>query len=96
MRMLRGLYLMIRNEGFSGDWCKEAVMHDARQIGNEVREIVLAFVNDPHFACLAPSSIATILAKECGYVGSESTIVCIRRQQSRLNHRGRSPPPGDP
>jgi hypothetical protein len=54
---------------------------------------VLSTVNDPRFADLTPSQIVAILAEEGHYVGSESTIYRILRQDGLLNHRGRTRPP---
>jgi transposase InsO family protein len=95
-RTLRRWGVMIRSEGFSGDRRKGAPRHVAHRFSREEREIVLATVNDPRFADLTPAQIVAILAEEKVYVGSESTIYRIMRQEGLLNHRGRSCPPREP
>ena len=95
-RTLRRWGVMIRSEGFSHDRRKGAPRHVAHRFSREEREIVLATVNDPRFADLTPSQIVAILAEERVYVGSESTIYRIMRQEGLLNHRGMSRPPREP
>lgn len=53
-------------------------------------------INDPRFADLTPGQIVAILAEERVYVGSESTIYRIMRQEGLLNHRGRTRPAREP
>ena len=53
-------------------------------------------MNDPRFADLTPGQIVAILAEEGTYVGSESTMYRIMRQEGLLNHRGRSRLPREP
>jgi hypothetical protein len=60
------------------------------------RQQVLSTVNDPRFADLTPGQIVAILAEEGLYVGSESTIYRIMRQEGLLNHRGRTRLPREP
>lgn len=95
-RTLRRWGVMIRSEGFSGDRRKGAPRHVAHRFSREERQIVLATVNNPRFADLTPSQIVAILAEEGVYVGSESTIYRIMRQEGLLNHRGRTRPPRAP
>lgn len=95
-RTLRRWGVMIRSEGFSHDRRKGAPRHVGHRFSREEREIVLATVIDPRFADLTPSQIVAILAEEGLYVGSESTIYRIMRQEGLLNHRGRSRPPREP
>jgi transposase InsO family protein len=57
---------------------------------------VIDSVNDPRFADLTPAQIVAILAEERMYVGSESTIYRILRQEGLLNHRGRARSPREP
>jgi transposase InsO family protein len=95
-RTLRRWGLMIRSQGFSSDQRKGAARHVAHRFSREERQIVLATVNNPRFADLTPSQIVAILAEEGVYVGSESTIYRIMRQEGLLNHRGRTRPPQEP
>jgi putative transposase len=92
-RTLRRWGVVIRSEGFSGDRRKGSHRHVAHRFSREERQIVLETVNDPRFADLTPSQIVAILAEEGLYVGSESTIYRILRQEGLLNHRGRTRPP---
>jgi putative transposase len=93
-RTLRRWGLMIRSQGFCSDQRKGAPRHVAHRFSEEERQQVLATINDPRFADLTPSQILAILAEEGVYVGSESTIYRIMRQNGLLNHRGRSSPRG--
>ena len=54
------------------------------------RERILAVCNSPEFASLPPSQIVPILADRQKYIGSESTIYRVLKQNNQLNHRGRS------
>lgn len=95
-RTLRRWGLMIRAQGFSRDQRKGASRHVMHRFSEEERQQVLSTVNDPRFADLAPNQIVATLAEERIYVGSESTIYRIMRQEGLLNHRGRSRPPREP
>ena len=95
-RTLRRWGLMIRSQGFCSDQRKGAPRHVAHRFSEEERQQVLVTINDPRFADLTPSQIVAILAEEGVYVGSESTIYRIMRQEGLLNHRGRSRPPREP
>ena len=87
---------MIRAQGFSRDQRKGASRNVRHHFSEEERQQVLSTVNDPRYADLTPSQIVAILAEERVYVGSESTIYRIMRQEGLLNHRGRSRPPRKP
>jgi putative transposase len=95
-RTLRRWGLMLRAPRFSRDQRKGASRHVRHGFSEEERQQVLSTVNDPRFADLTPSQIVGILAEERVYVGSESTIYRITRQEGLLNHRGRSRPPRKP
>jgi putative transposase len=88
--------LMIRSQGFSHDQRKGADRYVAHRFSREERQNVLSIVNDPRFADLPPGQIVAILAEEGIYVGSESTLYRIMRQEGLLNHRSRSRPPQEP
>ena len=91
-RTLRRWGLMIRAQGFSHDQRKGADRYVAHRFSPEERQNVLSIVNDPRFADLPPGQIVAILAEEGIYVGSESTLYRIMRQEGLLNHRSRSRP----
>jgi len=95
-RTLRRWGLMIQAQGFSRDQRKGAFRHVMHRLSEEDRQQVLSTINDPRFADLTPNQIVAILAEEGVYVGSESTIYRIMRQEGLLNHRGRSRPPREP
>jgi transposase InsO family protein len=95
-RTLRRWGLMIRAQGFSRDQRKGASRHVMHRFSEEERQQVLSTVNDPRFADLTPNQIVAILSEEGDYVGSESTIYRIMRQEGLLHHRGRSRPPREP
>ena len=95
-RTLRRWGLMIQAQGFSRDQRKGASRHVMHRFSEEERRQVLSTVNDPRFADLTPNQIVAILSEEGAYVGSESTIYRIMRQEGLLHHRGRSRPPREP
>ncbi|MFM7547346.1 MAG: helix-turn-helix domain-containing protein [Cyanobacteriota bacterium] len=95
-RTLRRWGLMIRSQGFSRDQRKGTPRHVIHRFSEEEHQQVLSTVNDPRFADLTPGQIVAILAEEGVYVGSESTIYRIMRQEGLLHHRGRSRPPREP
>jgi transposase InsO family protein len=63
------------------------------RFSDEERKRLIETVNHPRFADLHPAQIVAILAEEKDYVGSESSIYRIMRQEGLLNHRGRSRSP---
>lgn len=95
-RTLRRWGLMIRAQGFSRDQRMGSSRHVVHRFSEEERQLVLSTVNDPRFADLTPSQIVATLAEEGVYIGSESTMYRIMRQEGLLNHRGRSRPPREP
>ena len=95
-RTLRRWGLMIRAQGFSCDQRKGAARNISHRFSTEERQLVLSTVNDPRFADLTPGQIVAILAEERNYVGSESTMYRIMRQEGLLNHRGRCRLPREP
>lgn len=56
------------------------------------RARLLAVVNSPEFRDLSPTSIIPLLADRGQYLGSESTVYRILREEKQLAHRGRSRP----
>ena len=57
---------------------------------------MLDTVNDSRFADLTPAQIVAILAEERIYVGLESTLHRIMREEGLLRHRGRTRQPREP
>lgn len=95
-RTLRRWELDISGQGFSVDRRKGAPREVAHRLTSNERQRVIDSVNDPRFADLTPAQIVAILAEERIYVGSESTIYRIMRQEGLLNHRGRARSPREP
>jgi putative transposase len=89
-RTLRRWGIDISGQGFSVDRRKGAPREVAHRFTAKERQRVIDSVNDPRFADLTPAQIVAILAEERMYVGSESTIYRIMRQEGLLNHRGRT------
>ena len=89
-RTLRRWGLDISGQGFSVDRRKGSERDVRHRFSAEERQRVVETVNDPRFADLTPAQIVAILAEERIYVGSESTIYRIMRQEGLLNHRGRT------
>ena len=56
------------------------------------RARLLAVVNSPEFRDLPPTCIVPLLADRGRYLGSESTVYRILRQEKQLTHRGPSRP----
>jgi len=56
------------------------------------QEMILAVMNCPEYACLAPSQIVPKLADEGKYLASESTLYRLLRAQKQLKHRHSSQP----
>ena len=79
--------------GFSKDGRKGSQRQVSHRFSDEERDRLIEMINNPRFADLHPAQIVAILADEQDYVGSESTIYRIMRQEGLLNHRGRSRPP---
>lgn len=95
-RTLRRWGLDISGQRFSVDRQKSAPREVAYRFTAKERRRVIDSVNDPRFADLTPAQIVAILAEERMYVGSESTIYRIMRQEGLLNHRGRARSPREP
>ena len=95
-RTLRRWCFDRRAQGFSLDRRKGAPRKVAHRFTAEERLRVLEIINDSRFADLTPPQIVALLAEEQIYVGSESTIYRIMRQEGLLNHRGRTRQPRKP
>ena len=92
-RTLRRWGIAFNAHGFSQDCRKGSPREVVHRFSEAERQRVIETVNDPRFADLTPAQIVAILAEEQVYVGSESTIYRIMRQEGLLNHRGRTRPP---
>jgi len=91
-RTLRRWGLMMRAQGFSRDRRRGSARQVKHRFSPQERQRVLNTVTEPHFADLTPAQIVAILAEDGIYVGSESTIYRIMREEGLLPHRGRSRP----
>ena len=66
------------------------------RFSEEERQPVLATINHPQYADLTPAQIVARLAEQKVFIGSESTIYRIMRQENLLNHHSGSRPPLPP
>jgi len=83
---------MMRAQGFSRDQRRGSARQVAHRFSPQERQRVLNTVTEPGFADLTPAQIVAILAEDGIYVGSESTIYRIMREEGLLTHRLRSRP----
>lgn len=60
----------------------------ANKLTTEERALVLKVVNEPRFRDLSPNQIVPLLADEDRFIGSESTMYRILREEDLLKHRG--------
>ena len=65
----------------------------ANKLSPEERKTVIETVNKPKYASMPPCELVPALADEGIYIGSESTIYRILREEKMQNHRGRSEAP---
>ena len=65
----------------------------ANKLSAEERQAVMKTVNKPEYASMPPCELVPALADEGIYIGSESTIYRILREEKMQNHRGRSETP---
>lgn len=65
----------------------------ANKLSAEERQAVISAVNDPKHASMPPCELVPALADEGVYIGSESTIYRILREEKMQNHRGRAEAP---
>ena len=91
-RTLRRWGLMMRSQGFSRDRRRGSARQVVHRFSPQERQRVLNTVTEPGFADLTPAQIVAILAEDGIYVGSESTIYRIMREEGLLTHRLRSRP----
>jgi len=62
----------------------------ANKFSEEEKQTILNVVNQPEFANLSPNQIVPILADRGEYIGSESTIYRVLRENKQLAHRGKA------
>ena len=65
----------------------------ANKLSPEERKTIIETVNKPKYASMPPCELVPALADEGIYIGSESTIYRILREEKMQNHRGRSEAP---
>jgi transposase InsO family protein len=63
------------------------------KLSDTERKRILEVVNSPEYRDLSPNQIVPRLADQGEYIGSESTMYRILRQEGQQNHRGRSKAP---
>jgi putative transposase len=95
-RTLRRWGLMMQAQGFSRDQRRGSARAVAHRFSPQERQRVLDTVTDPCLADLTPAQIVAILAEDGLYIGSESTIYRIMREEGLLIHRGRARPARPP
>jgi putative transposase len=95
-RMLKRWGLAGNANALSVDSRKGSLRHEVHKLTVEERSRVIESVNDLRFADPTPAQIGTILAEERLYVGSESTVYHILREEGLLRHRGRARQPREP
>ena len=80
-------------EGEDGDQRRGPKTAPRNKLSKGERKKIVDVVNSPRFRDLSPSQIVPLLADEGKYVGSESTIHRIMRDEKLLAHRGRAKAP---
>tara|TARA_B100000965_G_scaffold175999_1_gene146783 strand:+ start:599 stop:1726 length:1128 start_codon:yes stop_codon:yes gene_type:complete len=65
----------------------------ANALSRAERERILEVMNSPEFRGLPPTQVVPILADRGEYIGSESTIYRVLRQEAQVAHWQRSRPP---
>lgn len=70
-----------------GDGRQDAVHPPANKLSALERQRIIKLVNEPEYAALAPSQIVPKLADEGRYIGSESTLYRILKDEKQLHHR---------
>ena len=65
----------------------------ANKLSAEERQVVIETVNQAEYASMPPCELVPALADEGVYIGSESTIYRILREEKMQNHRGRAKAP---
>jgi transposase InsO family protein len=75
------------------DLCRGPATAPRNKLSPAERERVLAIVTAPRFRDLSPNQIVPRLADEGMYLGSESTVYRILREEEMLAHRGRAKAP---
>jgi len=95
-RTLRRWGIALAAHGFSQDGRKGSIRTVPHQFSEEERQQVLETINDPKYADLTPAQIVAKLADQSIFVGSESTVYRIMRQEGLLIHRGRCRKPRPP
>ena len=78
----------------AGDGRPQAVRPvPAHALSEEERAELLRVANEPRFAAVPPARIVPMLADEGVYLGSESSLARVLREQGQNSHRGRAKKP---
>ena len=70
----------------------EAKHKPANKLTEVERQRIIRICNEPEYADLSPSKIVPMLADKGEYVGSESTIYRVLREEKQIMHRLKSKP----
>jgi putative transposase len=73
-----------------GDSRQDTLHSPANKLSALERQRIIKLVNEPAYADLAPSQIVPTLADEGRYIGSESTLYSILKDEKQLHHRQKS------
>lgn len=73
-----------------GDSRQDTLHSPANKLSTLERQRIIKLVNEPAYADLAPSQIVPTLADEGRYIGSESTLYRILKDEKQLHHRQKS------
>lgn len=65
----------------------------ANKLSSEERERIIDTINSPEYKSAPPCEVVPSLADKGEYIGSESTIYRVLREEKMNNHRGRSDAP---
>jgi len=65
----------------------------ANKLSGSERKAILRVINTPRFRDMSPNQIVPLLADVGIYIGSESTIHRVMREEKLLTHRGRAKAP---
>ena len=79
-------------QGIGDDQRADATQSPANKLTKEERAKILEIVNRPEYRDLSPKQIVPLLADRRIYIGSESTIYRILREEKLLAHRAPSKP----
>lgn len=93
----RTYYRWLRLKKETGSYCDLRPSAERKPPANKLsaqeRQVVIETVNQAEYASMPPCELVPALADEGVYIGSESTIYRILREEKMQNHRGRAKAP---